>query len=141
MDGRMMKVKFTKLNSKASTPKYAHSGDAAIDLVATECATHEAYIEYKTGLAIEIPEGHVGLLFPRSSVSKHRAMLANSVGVIDSNYRGEIAARFYCTFPPYEVGDRVCQLMILPLPQIELVEVDSLNESNRGECGFGSTGA
>ena len=95
-----MKVKIKKLHPDAVIPSYAKPGDAGMDLTAiskrVETGSDEngEYIEYGTGLAIEIPEGHVGLVFPRSSVSKKDLFLANAVGVIDSGYRGEVKLRF-----------------------------------------------
>ena len=138
-----MIVKFKKLNDDAVTPKYSKKGDACMDLTATDKVVKDDKITFKTGLSIEIPEGHVGLVFPRSSISKTGLSLCNSVGVIDSGYRGEIMFKFnYHKDTPsnYKVGDRVGQLMIIPIPFIEFVEVDELSESERGEGGFGSTG-
>jgi dUTP pyrophosphatase len=91
-----MKVKIKKLQPEAQIPKYATQGDAGMDLTAisSQIDTSGLFIEYGTGLAVEIPEGHVGLLFPRSSVSKTSLILANHVGVVDSGYRGEIRFRF-----------------------------------------------
>jgi len=90
-----MNVKIKKLNNRATIPSYAKEGDAGMDIVATRrFFDEEGNIVYKTGLAIEIPEGHVGLLFPRSSNSKKDLVLSNSVGVIDSGYRGEIMFKF-----------------------------------------------
>jgi dUTP pyrophosphatase len=140
-----MIVKIKKLDSKAVTPAYAKAGDAAVDLTAISIAKVDrdefGYLEYGTGLAIEIPEGHVGLLFPRSSISNSGLILTNSVGVIDSGYRGEIKFRFKhipdTSF--YKVGDRIGQLIIMPYPQIEFEEVQELSSTERGEGGFGST--
>lgn len=78
-----MKVKFKKLSNKAATPEYAKPGDAGMDLVATSLIKNEVYYEYGTDISVEIPEGYVGLLFPRSSISKTKQILANHVGVID----------------------------------------------------------
>jgi dUTP pyrophosphatase len=100
-------------------------------------------ITYGTGIAVEIPEGNVGYIFPRSSVYKHQVSLANCVGVIDSSYRGEIFLKFRIVQPHisrYTVGDKIGQLIIQPYPEIEFEEVDELNESDRGEGGFGSSG-
>jgi len=165
-----MKIQIKKLHIDAVIPSYAKPGDAGMDLTAisqrTETGTDENgdYLEYGTGLAIEIPEGHVGLIFPRSSVSKKDLFLANAVGVIDSGYRGEIKLRFKLeqTFDAldswvddqlyykegdrrfyanvYKVGDKIGQLMIIPYPHVELVETEELGSSDRGEGGFGSTG-
>lgn len=140
-----MDVRIKKLDPKAVIPKYAKSGDAGLDLVAVNMNRFEKYVEYGTGLAIEIPEGYVGLIFPRSSVTNTGLMLKNSVGVIDSGYRGEIKFRFQMVdfsnqFAIYNVGDKIGQMIILPYPQIFLVESDVLKESERGEGGYGSTG-
>ena len=148
-----LKVKIKKLVPEAQIPYYAKSGDAGLDLTATSKAKdNNGNIEYGTGLSIEIPEGYVGFLFPRSSVSKKQLFLTNSVGVIDSGYRGEIKAKFKPAMGTYEhitdafedieynIGERVVQLIILPYPQVELVEVENLANSDRGLGGFGSTG-
>ena len=141
-----MQVRIKKLHAAAVIPSYSKAGDAAMDLTAI-------YIEkdddgnavYGTGLAIEIPDGYVGLLFPRSSNSKTHLYLTNHVGVIDSGYRGEIKFKFrpingFVDARVYAKYDRVGQLIILPYPQIELVESDELSETERGDGGFGSTG-
>jgi len=141
-------VKFRKLVSEAVTPQYAQDGDAGMDLTATSFRITETFMEYGTGIAVEIPYGHVGLLFPRSSITKapQGVSLKNSVGVIDSNYRGEILVRFELPYPgikPYGiipvVGDKVAQLLVIPYPKVYLEEVQELSDSNRGEGGFGST--
>ena len=135
-----MKVKVKKLRHGAVIPTYAKLGDAGMDLTAVDSLEDNCYITYRTGLAIEIPDGYVGLLFPRSSVYKKGQLLANSVGVIDSGYRGEIMLKFTKSINRYESGDRVGQIIILPFPQIEFEEVKELSETNRGSGGFGSTG-
>lgn len=140
-----MNVKIKKLLPNIEIPKYAKNGDAGLDLIATNISITELYVEYGTSLSIEIPEGYVGLLFPRSSISKYHLSMANAVGVIDSGYRGEIMARFKRTSNTayetlYKVGDKVVQLVILPYPKIELELVNELNETERGTGGFGSTG-
>jgi len=142
-----MEVKILMINDKATIPKYASVGDAGMDLVATEVEAVGDIVTCKTGLAMEIPKGYVGLIYPRSSISKKKLQLANSVGVIDSGYRGEIMIKFRITdFTHaskenlYQVGDRVCQILIVPYPQIKFKEVKSLEESDRGTGGFGSTG-
>lgn len=138
-----MQVKIKKLQINAVIPQYAISGDAGLDLTAISKNNTDKYIEYGTGLSIEIPEGYVGLIFPRSSISKYDLLLANSVPVIDSNYRGEIMLRFK-KIPPYtdyyKVGERIGQLIIMPYPSIELITTDKLSSTERGEKGFGSTG-
>lgn len=151
-----MKVKIKKLVPEAIIPKYAKTGDAGMDLTAISARVDDCYTEYGTGLSIEIPEGYVGLIFPRSSISKTANILANSVGVIDSGYRGEITLRFKVSLSLiqggikdpeviaqdllYAPGDKVGQLIIIPYPQIELEEVEELSSSERGSGGYGHTG-
>jgi dUTP pyrophosphatase len=140
-----LKVKFKKVHPQAVIPTYAKCGDAAMDLHAAEVMKDKwgNYV-YLTGVALEIPPGFVGLLFPRSSVSKTCLSLANSVGVVDSGYRGEIMFKYRNTGEPndlYRSGDRIGQLMILPYPTVELIEVDELSTTERGKGGFGSTGS
>lgn len=153
-----MKVRYKKLHEDAVLPKYAKPGDAGMDLTATTKAFDKyGNVQYGTGLAMEIPLGHVGFIFPRSSVSKYNLDLANAVGVIDSGYRGEIICKFKPTptlvemndeiladlsfrFDKYEVGERVAQIIIMPIPEVTFNEVDELSETDRGEGGFGSSG-
>ena len=137
----MVRVKIKKLRDDAVVPRYLLPGDAAMDVVAVSKRVTDKFVEYGTGLAFEIPEGHVMLIFPRSSVSKKDLVLANSVGVLDSGYRGELFIRFQ-TFGEdhYEVGNRVAQLAILPHPKVDIEEADELGQTERGEGGFGSTG-
>jgi dUTP pyrophosphatase len=142
-----MKVRIKKLNELAVIPTYAKDGDAGMDLVATSIiSTTSTQITYGIGLALEIPKGFVGLIFPRSSVRKTRLMLSNCVGVIDSGYRGELQATFNkinndsVSENDYKVGDRIAQIMIIPHPPIEFDAVDELSDTERGEGGFGSTG-
>lgn len=166
-----MKVKVKKLSENAVIPSYAKEGDAGLDLVATSKSTdRDGNIVYGTGLAFEIPKGYVGLLFPRSSNAKTNLILTDSVGVIDSGYRGEVTFKFKCLHyriinylswwwhkyvlkkeiqnaeihmffhNPYEVGNRIGQLVIVKHPYIELVESEELSETERGKGGYGSTG-
>lgn len=140
-----MKVKFKKLSEEAVIPSKAHPTDAGFDLTSTgvEEDRKRNIVTYHTGLAVEIPEGYVGLLFPRSSVYKHQLQLANSVGVIDSGYRGEVMLKFRVVQPHisrFSVGDRVGQLIIIPYPEVEFEETEELSGSDREEKGFGSTG-
>jgi dUTP pyrophosphatase len=147
-----MKVKFKKLNENAVIPSYAKSGDAGMDLIATSHDYEESdsgarrLQVYGTGLAVEIPEGYVGLLFPRSSIAKKALYLTNAVGVIDSGYRGEIKIKFAIDasrptgHTAYSTGDRIAQLVIMPFPTIEPEEATELSNTERGEGGFGSTG-
>jgi len=140
-----MKVKIKKIHPDAIIPEYAKKGDAGLDLVAVSKVETALYIEYDTGLGFEIPTGYVGLIFPRSSISKYHLNLANSVGVIDSGYRASVTVRFKKTLDKpwenlYNVDDRVAQLIILPYPEIEFEEVTDLSETERGTGGFGSSG-
>jgi len=135
-----MKVKIKKLNPKATIPKYAKIGDAGLDLTAIGFETTDTHITYHTGLAIEIPYGYVGLLFPRSSVYKTEQVLSNSVGVVDSGYRGEVMLKFSRSKKEYIIGDRIGQIILLKYPQIDFEEVDQLTSTSRAKGGFGSTG-
>jgi dUTP pyrophosphatase len=140
-----MKVGIKKLHPDAIIPKYAKSGDAGLDITATEIINDEGFqVTYRTGLAMEIPLGYVGLLFPRSSIRNYELTLSNCVGVVDSGYRGEIQFTFNKSAgipsKKYNVGERVGQIIILPYPEIEFVELDNLSDSERGLCGFGSSG-
>lgn len=140
-----MNIRVKKLHKDTTIPSYAKEGDAGMDLTAISVEFTQDYVSYKTGLAIEIPYGYVGLLFPRSSNSKKDMLLSNSVGVIDSGYRGEIELRFKIIKNAedspliYRSGDRVGQLIIMPIPHINLIESETLSDSIRGEGGFGST--
>lgn len=143
-----MKLKIKKLSDKAVIPQYAYAGDAGLDIVATNKSYQEGFVSYGTDLAFEIPSGHVGLLFPRSSISNKDQMLSNSVGVIDSGFRGEVTFRFKDTDPTinkalareYEIGDKIGQLLIVQLPKVDIVEVSELSESNRSTKAYGSSG-
>jgi len=143
-----MKVRIKKLSENAVIPTYAKDGDAGMDMVATKIINETLEsITYGTDIALEIPEGFVGLVFPRSSIRKTGLHLSNSVGVIDSGYRGEIQATFKkiqgisnTTLENYKVGDRIMQIMIIPYPPVQFIEVNELSDTLRGEGGFGSTG-
>lgn len=138
-----MKIRFKKLSPSAVVPRKAHASDAGFDLVAvSKRKDKDGNFVYGTGLAFEIPDGFVGLVFPRSSVSSRCMTMANCVGVIDSCFRGEVTAKFrpHLFAKPYDKGDRVAQMIIMPYPHIDFVEVDELSESDRGEGGYGSTG-
>jgi dUTP pyrophosphatase len=153
-----MKVRIKKLSELAAIPSYAKDGDAGMDMIATSIISDTpTQITYGLGIALEIPYGFVGLVFPRSSIRKTGLQLSNSVGVIDSGYRGELQATFNKLFGGeamydemkvkeiqpndfYKVGDRVAQIMIIPHPPIEFEEADKLSDTERGEGGFGSTG-
>ena len=146
-----MKVNVKKLDSNAVIPTYAKHGDAGMDLTATSKEYDEnGNVCYGTGLAFEVPSGFAGFLFPRSSNTKKDLILGNSVGVIDSGYRGEVVLKFRPVMPlerdiefgprEYEIGDRIGQIVIMPVPQIEFNVVDELSTSDRGVGGFGSSG-
>lgn len=143
-----MSVKIKKLNPNAVIPKYSKPGDAGMDLTITSIISESTTdVTYGFGIAVEIPKGFVGLVFPRSSVRKYDLSLTNCVGVIDSGYRGEIQATFKKTnwlkgndSDKYEIGDRGAQIMILAYPEINFIESDTLSETDRGDGGFGSTG-
>jgi dUTP pyrophosphatase len=142
-------VKIKKLNQLAVIPTYSKNGDAGMDLTITSVISEtDTNITYGFGISIEIPPNYVGLIFPRSSIRKQHLLLSNSVGVIDSGYRGEIQATFKKTktLPLeqesfYSIGERGAQIMIIPYPQIKFEEVDELSNSERGNGGFGSTGS
>lgn len=142
-----MQVKIKRLSEDAVVPRYAKSGDAGMDLTATWMKfDHERRIvTYGTSIAMEIPYGYVGLIYPRSSVYKTSMVLANHVGVIDSGYRGEIMFKYRVLNDDwqdiYDVGDRIGQIIITPYPEIEFEEVEGLSLSDRGEGGYGSTGS
>lgn len=149
-----MKIKFVKLNENAVTPTKAHATDAGFDLTATSRTYDEnGAVVYGTGIAMEIPTGYVGLVFPRSSLSRYDLTMANAVGVIDAGYRGEITAKFkpalmfdVFKYPianeprTYNVGERCAQIIIIPIPEIEFEETDTLVDGERGTNGYGSTG-
>ena len=163
----MLEVKIKKLHKDAVIPKYETVGSAGMDLTAVskEYDDH-GNVVFGTGLAIQIPEGYYADLRPRSSVSKYDLVLTNSVGTIDSDYRGELILKFKYTKPSYDlsedvdglrddkhwrvkmsrntqldynIGDRIAQIIIKPYPKVSFVEVDGLSETERGNGGFGST--
>ena len=141
-------LKFKKLSEKAAMPIRATEGSAGYDLTSTHVTTEvsecgQLVLVYHTDIAIEIPEGYVALLFPRSSISKKSVRLSNSVGVIDSDYRGEVMGKFNVTTDVvpslYKEGEKFAQLVIVPIITEEFVEVEELDTTDRGEGGFGST--
>lgn len=142
-------VKIKKLNPKAVIPEYGTEHAAGLDLTAVSESNHIdgsiAYTEYSTGLAIQLEPGYCALLIPRSSISSNTSLvLANSVGLLDSDYRGEIKFRFknimFGAGKKYKVGEKIGQILIIPYPKIKLEEVDELESTERGSGGFGSTG-
>jgi dUTP pyrophosphatase len=162
----MIDIQFKKLSENAVIPTKAHPTDAGFDMVATSRRITDDYIEYGTDIAIKLPEGYCAMLFPRSSNSLNDLVLANSVGIVDENYTGEIKWRFKritkgfklglkkirlfsfiydikiesAKLNIYEVGDRIGQIVIMPIPQVQFTEVDKLPKTDRGDGGFGSTG-
>lgn len=144
-----MVVRFKKLSDKAKTPVRAHKTDAGYDLSSSSITTEvgedaKLVIVYHTDIAVEIPEGYVGLIFPRSSIFKKSLTLTNSVGVIDSGYRGELICKFKTNTDVvpsvYKEGERFAQLVIVPYLAVEFEEAEELSEADRGTDGFGSTG-
>lgn len=142
-----MKVKFKRLCPDAILPAYSRPGDAGLDLTAVQARDTDMYYEVRFGIAVEIPEGYFGLIVPRSSITNMNMILKNSVGVIDSNYRGELSARFKkVKFEDgtqddlYVPGQRCAQLIILPYPTIEVEDAEELSDTNRGVEGYGSSG-
>ena len=140
-----MNVNIQLLNTNSKPPTRADSGAAGLDLYVSDVKSlGRGLIEYDTGIAIEIPPGHVGLLFPRSSIRNMGQVFANSVGVLDSSYRGSVKITTRRTdetnYEFYQVGDRCGQLIIIPYPEITLVPVQKLTETKRGTGGHGSSG-
>lgn len=143
-----MNVKFKKLHEDAKIPSYAHDTDAGLDLTAVSFTqefdkSNKLVLVYHTGLAVEIPEGYVGLIFMRSSVSNKSISLTNAVAVIDSGYRGELLLKYKITTDSlptiYQPGEKIGQLIIIPYPKINPIEAEELDSSDRNEGGFGST--
>jgi dUTP pyrophosphatase len=142
-----MKLRFARLSEEAVLPTRAHEGDAGLDLYAAEPA-HLGPGErwsVRTGVAVEIPEGHAGLVLPRSGLAReHGIALVNSPGLIDAGYRGELTVLLLNTDPAevyrVEPGDRIAQLVVVGVASPEPVEADALTESTRGDGGFGSSG-
>ena len=143
-----MDVKFKKLHDDAKIPSYAHDTDAGLDLTAVSFTqefdkSNKLVLVYHTGLAVEIPEGYVGLIFMRSSISNKSISLTNVVAVIDSGYRGELLLKYKITTDSlptiYQPGEKIGQLIIIPYPKINPIEVEELSSSDRNEGGFGST--
>lgn len=142
-----MHLEFRRLDPSVALPSAAHPGDAGLDLIANEDVTlkpgERAIVP--TGLAVAIPEGHAGLVLPRSGLAtKHGLTLPNSPGLIDAGYRGELRVAVVNIDPdePFEIrrGERIAQLVVVPFAQVTPVEVEELPQTDRGEGGFGSTG-
>ena len=151
----MLEVKIKKLHKDAVIPKYETTGSVGMDLTATSKEYDEyGNVVFGTGIAIQISDGYYADLRPRSSISKYDLVLANSVGTIDADYRGELILKFKPSLrkstwnngvyetdevKEYNVGDRIAQIVILPYPKVSFVEVDELSKTDRGTGGFGST--
>jgi dUTP pyrophosphatase len=139
-----MKIKIKKLDPDAKIPSYAHPGDAGMDMFANETVTVEPgqSVKIRTGVAMEIPEGHVGLMWDKSGLSVNHGLKVLG-GVIDSGYRGEsLLGVINLSKVPYtfEKGHKVCQMLIQKVENPEIEEVEGLTDTSRGEGGFGSTG-
>jgi dUTP pyrophosphatase len=144
---RAVELKVAKLKDEATLPSRAHEGDAGLDLYACEAAHLGPGERWSvgTGVAVEIPEGHAGLVLPRSGIARdHGIALVNGPGLIDAGYRGEVRVLLLNTDPAETFriapGDRIAQLVVAPIALTEPVEVAALSESARGDGGFGSSG-
>lgn len=136
-------IKFKRIHQKAQIPKKQHRQDAGYDLTAVSVSYGvNRQVIYGTGLCVQIPEGYVGKIYPRSSIRKLSLTLSNSVGIIDAGYTGEIQVTFrqHDLSEIYNSGDRIAQLVIEKLIPVEFIEVDELDKTERGEGGHGSTG-
>lgn len=140
----MIDVKIRKVHPDAVIPFRAHATDAGMDVIAISMEITEDYVEYDTGLQFQLPEGYAMLIFPRSSNSKKDLLLCNSVGILDAGYTGNLKLRFKLiteeyTEKIYNPGDKVGQIMIIPYPEINFIETEIFNETERSDGGFGST--
>ena len=142
-----MELPISRLNDAAVLPTRAHEGDAGLDLYACESAHIGPGERWSigTGVAVEIPDGHAGLVLPRSGLAKkHGITLVNAPGLIDAGYRGEVRVLLLNTDPAetvrIEAGARIAQLVVTPVAIAAPVEVTELSDSARGEGGFGSSG-
>ena len=142
-----MDLRVAKLKDNAVIPTRAHPGDAGLDLYSTEIAHLGPGERWSvgTGIALEIPAGHAGLVLPRSGLAReHGIALVNSPGLIDAGYRGEVRVLLLNTDPAetvrIEAGARIAQLVVTPVAIAAPVEVTELSDSARGDGGFGSSG-
>ena len=145
MDNVRVPIKI--LSRDAQIPHMAYNGDAGVDLRSVEqiVLKPQEHAMVATGLAIALPEGYAGFVLPRSGLAaKHGISIVNAPGLIDSNYRGELKVILLNTDPDnsftIEIGDRIAQLIVMPVPTINFEQVEELTESQRGESGFGSSG-
>jgi len=142
----MLVVNFKKLHADTKLPVKGSSSAACFDVYATSMTLdHKGVVTYGLGFATEIPEGWRGVIVPRSNIAKHPWVLANSIGIVDSDYRGEWMVKFKCISDelkalPYSVGDRVAQIYFEKNVDVAFAEVEELDQTGRGDGGFGSTG-
>lgn len=139
-----MRLKIKKLHPDAKIPNYAHPGDAGFDLYVPEDITIEAgqRLSIPLGIAMEIPDGHTGLLLDKSGLS-HKHGLKSFGGVIDSGYRGEVhVGLMNLSDKPYsfQKGNKIIQMLIMPVQTVDIIETEDLTDSERGEGAFGSSG-
>ena len=142
-----MKVKVVRLDQELPLPAHAHGGDAGLDLYSADDVSLDPRqrAAVPTGIALAIPEGYAGFVLPRSGRALHEALgVVNSPGLIDSGYRGEVMVILINHGRRHSIrikrGEKIAQLVIQQVPEVELVEVEELPPSDRGEGGFGSTG-
>lgn len=141
----MLQVKFKKLNADAKLPIKGSSSAACFDVYATSVEVNNGVVTYGLGFSTEIPEGWRGVVVPRSNISKHPWVLANSIGIIDSDYRGEWMVKYRCVSNfieavPYGAGDRIAQIYFEKNEDVQFIEVEELDQTERGAGGFGSSG-
>ena len=145
-----MTIRYKRLTDNAVAPVKAHASDAGLDLTCTSIDTEvnecgQLILVYHTGLALEIPEGYFGAIVPRSSIYKKSLMQTNHIGVVDSNYRGEVLVKMRTTTDVvpavYKPQERFAQLLILPVPEVQFEEAEQLTETDRSKGSFGSTGS
>ena len=147
MSGGNVVVRIHRLSDDVVLPSYAHAGDAGMDLRSTETVTLQPFERrlVVTGLAVAIPDGYAGLVLPRSGLAIKKGLtVANTPGLIDAHYRGELKVIAINVDPQnpvtIEAGDRIAQLVIQRIPEVQLLEVEELDHTDRGEGGFGSSG-
>lgn len=143
-----MTLKIKRLSEKAVMPTRAHATDAGLDLIVTEITQElneggELILVYHTGIAIQMEDGYVGFIFPRSSIAKKTITPTNCVGTVDAGYRGEITWKMRSTVNTvpavYKPGDKFAQLVFVKLPDVEIIEASELDESDRGTGSYGSS--
>lgn len=145
----MIKIKIKKLKDNAIIPTKSTDEAAAFDLYAIEDFVVGCYriVKAKTGISVEIPKGYCAVIRPRSGLASKYGIVISSSGIVDSDYRGEWIVPLYnnagsniSSYYEFAAGDRIAQFLILPVPEVELVESDELNVTNRDSAGFGSSG-